>query len=206
MKLFRMLVITAIMVAPMLASGEESGLINKITFNIESVCQKPSAAASFWEAKVKSDGTAKLNLLLGSELSVGAEFTKKQWDGIVSSVEDAIDYRSCVKEISPLFLEKYLPLLIAEQDSNNSRSIMGVKLMDYRAGVELTLESCRRRSDTAYCEFTAISDTDIEFKFENDSYLFDQNGNVIEAKSASISNTKRFINGWISANLVYWNK
>ena len=162
-----------------------------ISDSVSSVCQKPNDAGSYWDVKVKGDGSASVKLILAKLGITGdAEFSQGEWDGIRASIEDSADYRDCVKYSLPFFIEKFTPILeYPTEQKSNKRTLGGLKWQAFNGGVELVLESCGLNADTVSCSFTAEAvDKDLEIEIEGKSSVYDQLGNKILIGYVSVAN------------------
>lgn len=105
--------------------------MKEIKDNIKDVCQAPSNRGKFWEVSVKGNGEAnvKLKLLSGvnTKLAGEASFKRGEWEGVLQSLQAAenSDYRGCVKKLTPLFLEKFVPKTSSD---NNVQKAQGYLL------------------------------------------------------------------------------
>lgn len=85
--------------------------INEITESISDICYQPSDGLSkHYEVVVKGDADFRVKFLgkLGGE----AEFNKEEWEGVERILQkdvatDRKDYRECVKELTPIFIQKF---------------------------------------------------------------------------------------------------
>lgn len=186
-------VISIVYVAAAESSPEENS-INLITDNIMKVCDKPENAGSYWDINVKGDGNANIKLRLANVgLTTEVGFSKVEWDGIRRTVEDNIDYRSCVKALSPVFIEKFSSLVKLKKTETSSiskrRVLGGIKWQEIGGGVKITLSSCYRRSSSIFCEFIANSmDYDSDIRLYETSAIYDQNGNKYTPSKISVAN------------------
>ena len=185
--------VTQLIFHSLLVFGTQEDNINLITENIMKVCDKPENAGSYWDVQVKGDGEAAIKLKL-AKLGVTGEaaFSKGEWEGIQRTVEDNKDYRDCVKSLSPLFLEKFIPVIQTPEVTYSEKRILGgVKWQEFGQGVKVTLQSCSRQSNSVICEFNANAvDDDVAMHIYGSSAIYDQNGNKYIANYASISNFK----------------
>lgn len=187
-------IVTLILYGTVAESYPEENSINLITDNIMKVCDKPENAGSYWDINVKGDGNADIKLRLGNVgLTTEVGFSKVEWDGIRRTVEDNIDYRSCVKALSPVFIEKFSPLVNVKKSETNStaqrRVLGGIKWQEIGRGVKITLSSCYRRSASIFCEFIANSmDSDSDIRLYESSAIYDQNGNKYAPSKISVAN------------------
>ena len=177
-------------------AGEQNS-IDLITENITKVCDKPDHAGTYWDIKVKGNGEAGIRLkLLGlGKVSGESTFSKGEWEGVQRTVEDSKNYRDCVKELAPVFLEKFSSLLVPETEKKK-RTLGGVQWQEFGGGVELTLKSCYRKSGSIVCELIAhATQRDVKpFIIYGESAIYDQNGNKYMASFSSISNFQNSFN------------
>ncbi len=172
-------------------SSEE--IIEIISNNIVKVCDKPAEAGSYWDIRVKGDGEAGIRLKLAKlGLTGEAEFSKGEWEGVRSTVENSKSYRDCVTKLSPIFIEKFIPLIKDEEVPNPTSKILGgIKWQEFGLGVNITLEKCSKQSSTVTCFLTANSqDSDITFYIYGTSAIYDQNGSKYASNYASLANFK----------------
>jgi hypothetical protein len=170
--------------------AERKNDIDLITENITKVCDKPDHAGTYWDIKVKGSGEAGIRLkLLGLGKVTGeSTFSKGEWEGVQRTIEDSKDYRDCVEKLTPVFLEKFTPLLPLKIEKKK-RVLGGIKWQEFEGGVNLTLTSCSRKSSSIVCEFIAnATQSDVKFSLSNNSSIYDQNGNKYFIKFASIAN------------------
>lgn len=173
--------------------GEAKTTMDLITDNIVKVCDKPENAGSYWDIKVKGGGEAAIKLKLAKlGLTGEAEFSKGEWDGVQKTVEDSKSYRECVRALSPMFLEKFLPLISQEKKSvKKKRSLGGVKWQEFGMGVNLTLDRCIKKASAVSCEFTANAiDDDVLLYIFGSSAIYDQRGNKYMSQYAAIANSR----------------
>ena len=168
--------------------------ISDITDNIAKVCDKPGKAGSYWDIKVKGDGAAEIKLKLAKlGLSGEADFTKGEWEGVKSTVENSKDYRDCVKSLSPLFIEKFSPLVRHSGDVNKSpsRVLGGIKWQEFGLGLNMVLDSCGRQGSMVSCNLAVNSnDGDVTFYIYGRSSIYDQNGRKYSPNYVSVANFK----------------
>lgn len=175
-----------------IANDEPKSDISQITDNIVRVCDKPESAGNYWDISVKSGGEAEIKLKL-AELGVTGEvaFSKSEWDGIQRTVEDNKNYRDCVKNLAPLFIEKFTPMIKKEepQELAPSRILGGVKWQKFGAGLKITLSSCYRQSNSVTCEFMVNSkDSDVTLTLSEGSAIYDQKGHRYRSSQLAIAN------------------
>lgn len=174
------------------ATAEEN-IIEIITNNIVKVCNKPDEAGSYWDIRVKGGGEAAIKLKLAKLGITGeAEFSKGEWDGIKSTVEDSKNYRDCVKSLSPTFIEKFTPLIQTKQNTKPQPKILGgIKWQEFGLGLDMTLNSCKKQGSTVTCKFSVkANDTDVTFYIYGSSAIYDQNGNKYDSNYVSVANFK----------------
>ena len=89
----------------------EPSLMREITENIRAVCEKPSNKGEYWKIQGKAEGNAKVRLMKlgGTKLLGEVDFTKEEWEGVRHVLEERKDYRACARDLTPLFLEKFVP-------------------------------------------------------------------------------------------------
>lgn len=195
MKSYRIIfgVILIIIVLPSYASND-ANILNQITDNIMKVCDKPENAGSYWDIKVRGDGDAEIKLKLADIGVTGeAAFSKSEWDGIQRTVEDNKDYRDCVKSLSPMFVEKFSPLISAsiQKEIPRKRILGGVKWQELGGGLKVTLSSCYRQSSSVICEFIVNSmGSDSSINISEYSAIYDQTGNKFVPSQISLANFK----------------
>ncbi|MGH8615766.1 MAG: hypothetical protein ACREYF_28070 [Gammaproteobacteria bacterium] len=107
------------LLAANLANGETAdrdALMEAITNNVRAVCQSPSDQGRHWSVKAKGDGGTTIGLRHIANLNVKgeAEFSKEEWQGVQQvlkkqQLDDNKDYRACARELTPTFLEKFVP-------------------------------------------------------------------------------------------------
>jgi hypothetical protein len=99
-----------------------TAIMTAIMNNVKVVCQSPPDQGKHWSVDMKGDGGVNLglNFLKDAHLETKgeAEFSKEEWEGVQQVLReqqfaDNNDYRKCVRDLTPLFLEKF---------SNNSES------------------------------------------------------------------------------------
>lgn len=172
--------------------ANESTMKN-ITDNIMKVCDKPEDAGKYWDMKVKGNGAAELKLKL-AEFGVtgGAEFTKGEWQGVRSTVENNKNYRDCVKQLTPIFLEKFTPVIdVVKEPQPKPRILGGVKWLEFGLGLEMTLDSCRRQASSVSCVFIVnAKDNDSQLYVYGSSAIYGGNGNKYNSNFVSIANFK----------------
>lgn len=99
-----------------LSYASESSLMEQVTLNVKEVCQAPSDSGKYWDVKLEGGGDAKVKLKLADMgVSGQAEFSKGEWQGVQRVLQeqqayDSANYRECVKKLTPLFLEKFVPI------------------------------------------------------------------------------------------------
>ena len=188
----------------MLSAGslaDQAETIAAITENVKSVCYIPAEAGKHWEMKIKGNGEAELKLkLAGQGVTSGAKFSKLEWQAIKTTVENDLDYRECVKLLVPKFLDKFSPVLESDKKENerakNVRTLGGMQWIEFGVGVELTLNSCVRKSSSVSCVLSAKAiDSDAVFKIIGSSAIYDQNGKKYAADFGSIANFKNKLDG-----------
>jgi len=174
------------------SAGADQSIINGITDNVMKVCDKPEDAGKYWDMKIKGNGEAELKLKLADlGLTGEAEFSKGEWEGIRTTVENNRDYRDCVKTLAPLFLEKFTPILEAKDENQdaNTRVLGGVRWVEFGLGLEMTLESCIRESNSVSCIFNANAvDYDLNSRIYGSSAIYDQSGRKYTSDFVSIAN------------------
>ncbi|MBL1274472.1 MAG: hypothetical protein COB30_000125 [Ectothiorhodospiraceae bacterium] len=185
--------VSTLLVSSVLYANDESN-ISLITDNIMKVCDKPENAGSYWDINVRADGEADIKLKI-ADLGVTGEvvFSKSEWEGIQRTVEDNIDYRTCVKELSPLFVKRFAPIIKSEESKKTStrRVLGGVRWQELGAGLKVTLSSCYRQSSSVICEFIANSmESDSSVELNEGSAIYDQSGNKYVSSQLSIANFK----------------
>jgi len=200
---------------PVYAADKEP--IDLVTENLTWLCDKPSLAGSRWDIKVTGDGDAGLRIKALPKIGVGGEveFKREEWDGIKNTVENSANYRDCVRDLLPVFLERFVPVVEASKNAhenqNVNKTLGGVQYVDYKGGVELTLEKCNQRSDTLTCSFKATSDdSDSTINIYGTSAIFDEVGNKTFASYAEIANFQTklkpgnaYSNNSLTADLVH---
>ncbi len=179
-----------ILISQSVLAGNENNPINLITENITKVCDKPDHAGKYWDIKVKGNGEAGIRLkFLGlGKVSGESTFSKGEWEGVQRTVEDSKDYRDCVKELAPVFLEKFSSLLVPEA-KKKKRRLGGIQWQEFGGGVELTLKTCYRKSDSILCEFSAhATHSDVDrLVIYGHSAIYDQSGNKYMSSFSSIA-------------------
>ena len=167
------------------------GLMKRITENIVRVCDKPEDAGKYWDMKVKGNGEAEIKLILGEiGLTGGAEFSKGEWQGIRTTIENNRDYRDCVKQLTPIFLEKFISVTTNKTNSESRPRILGgVRWLEYGLGLEMTLDSCVKKSSSVSCVFYAnANDYDLELYVYGSSAIYNQDGHKFNSNFVSIAN------------------
>nr|VFK28114.1 MAG: hypothetical protein BECKMB1821G_GA0114241_103313 [Candidatus Kentron sp. MB]VFK32921.1 MAG: hypothetical protein BECKMB1821I_GA0114274_103812 [Candidatus Kentron sp. MB] len=162
-----------------------------ITNSITKVCDKPENAGSYWDIRVKSDGDAAIKFKSVDLDAVGeVDFSKVEWDGIRKTIEDSKDYRACARELTPLFIERFKPVIEEQKTKKSSkRTLGGVKLQQFGAGVSVTLDACEKKAGAVTCHFTTrAGDADAEFIIYDGSAMYDQAGHKFNSNYASIAN------------------
>ncbi len=188
-------------------AAETSQTISK---SVSDVCKRPSEAGKYWDIKLKGDGSAKIGLLFkGFKAAGDVEFSKGEWEGVKSSVEDTADYRECVELILPVFVDKFTPAVeqaTAVDRKNASRDLGGLKWVDFVSGIELVLDSCIIKADTVSCDMNATAiDQDLDIEIYGTSSVYDQNGNKMSisyARVASFNDDMASSTSELSAELV----
>lgn len=111
-----------------LSYASESSLMEQATLNVKEVCQAPSDSGKYWDVKLEGGGDAKVKLKLADMgVSGQAEFSKGEWQGVQRVLQeqqayDSANYRECVKKLTPLFLEKFVPIPEKSQSDVTSPS------------------------------------------------------------------------------------
>ena len=89
---------------------------DKIVENIRAVCLAPSEQGKYWEVEGAGQGKAKITIkLLGEVGGTGTvTLTQGEWQGVQQvlrekQADDNASYRHCVGQLTPLFLEKFVP-------------------------------------------------------------------------------------------------
>lgn len=115
-KLVRCLGLLIVLVSPMVEAVEPS-LMKEITENVRAVCEKPSNTGEYWKIQGKAEGNTKVRLMRlgGAELLGEVDFTKEEWEGVRNILEERKDYRACARHLTPLFLEKFVPIPSSEK-------------------------------------------------------------------------------------------
>nr|VFJ90972.1 MAG: hypothetical protein BECKH772A_GA0070896_1002524 [Candidatus Kentron sp. H]VFJ92140.1 MAG: hypothetical protein BECKH772B_GA0070898_1002523 [Candidatus Kentron sp. H]VFJ98736.1 MAG: hypothetical protein BECKH772C_GA0070978_1002424 [Candidatus Kentron sp. H] len=177
-------------------NAEEAG-IRAITESITNICDKPGDAASYWEVRAKGSGPASVKLLNLADIGVTGEvnFSKGEWDGVRRTIEDAKDYRACARELAPLFIEKFQPIIEQpkKQDSPD-RILGGIKYQQFGAGVVVTFESCEKKVGSVTCHFTAkAQNSDVGFDIWRErsnvtTDMSDQGGHRFYADYVKVAN------------------
>lgn len=164
--------------------------LKAITENITRVCEAPDTAGKYWDTKVRSNGEASINLKLEKmELNGIIVFSRGEWEGIRSTVEENNNYKVCVEKLVPIFMEKLSPELI--KINENSRVIGGVKHVEFSHGAEMTLDKCVKITSKVICSFNLISNGgDMQFSISGGSSIYDQQGRKFNVSLASIANFK----------------
>nr|VFK09398.1 MAG: hypothetical protein BECKLPF1236B_GA0070989_100828 [Candidatus Kentron sp. LPFa] len=181
--------------------------IDVITDSIIKVCDKPEKAGSYWDIRVKSDGDAAIKLK-SEDLNIAGEvdFSKMEWDGIRRTIEDSKDYRACAKELTPLFIERFKPVIEEQKTKEPSkRTLGGVKWQQFGAGISVTLDACEKKAGAVTCYFTTrVEDADAEFIIRKESAMYDQAGYKFHSNYASIANFDGELgrNDWITGELI----
>lgn len=178
-------------------ANEHINAVNLITENITKVCDKPDHAGNYWDIKVKGSGEAGIRLkLLGlGKITGESTFSKGEWEGVQRTVEDSKDYRYCVEKLTPIFLEKFIPLIPAGE-GKKKRVLGGIKWQEFRGGVNLTLTSCFGKSSSVVCEFIAnSSQQDVKININGSSAIYDQSGNKYFSTFVSIANWSGSLDG-----------
>nr|VFJ91346.1 MAG: hypothetical protein BECKLFY1418A_GA0070994_101526 [Candidatus Kentron sp. LFY] len=126
-------------------NSEEKG-IKAITKSITDICDKPDNAGNYWEAKVKGDVTGvKLLKLVDVGFEGEVDFSKGEWNGIQRTIEDTNDYRACARELAPLFIEKFKPIMEQQkQQKPPDRILGGIKYQRFGMGIDMTVEFCEK--------------------------------------------------------------
>lgn len=186
----------------------EKSVLDRITDNIIKVCDKPENAGKYWDIKVRGNGKAELKLKL-AELGItgGAEFSKGEWQGVKSTVENNVNYRDCVKELTPIFVEKFTPILNVKNKKKLEPKILGgVKWMEFGLGIEMTLDKCKRHSTSVFCTFFAnATNDDASLKIYGGSAIYDQNGHKFLSNFTTIANFKSALkkeNSYLTGEIV----
>ena len=116
-------VIAAILCILLSSSLYADSLDIQITKNVKELCESPNDPGSHYQVTVGGEANADIRIrLLGLiGLNGDAEFTKEEWEGVRSVLkEDQAgenkNYRACVVELTPLFLEKLSPQPVSERD------------------------------------------------------------------------------------------
>lgn len=108
-----LLIIVALYALPNTTIAGSKTLMTEIKDNVKDVCQAPSNKGKYWDVTVKGSGEAKVKLKLVSDanLSGGAVFKRGEWEGVQQGLQAAenADYRSCVKKLTPIFIDKFVP-------------------------------------------------------------------------------------------------
>ena len=172
-------------------ASADDGLMERITSNVERVCDKPENAGEYWDVKVKGGGDASVRLKLANLGVTGeVEFQKGEWEGVKKTVEDSKSYRECTQLLAPIFIEKFtIDVPTENKNSKSKRTLGGIQWQVFGGGVSFTLESCDKKSTSVNCTFTAeATDNDVAIEIEGGSAIYDQNGNKFMSSYASISN------------------
>ncbi|VAX04715.1 hypothetical protein MNBD_GAMMA20-877 [hydrothermal vent metagenome] len=168
-------------------------IMKNITDNIVKVCDKPEDAGKYWDMKVKGDGAAELKLKLAEfGITGGAEFSKGEWQGVRTTIENNKNYRDCVKQLTPIFIEKFTPIIdVVKEPQTKPRVLGGVKWLEFGLGVEMTLDSCRRQASSVSCIFIVnAKDSDSQLYVYGSSAIYGGNGNKFNSNFVSIANFK----------------
>lgn len=110
-----------------LANAEKSSLSDKITQNIKDVCLKPSDKGKYWDIGLKAGGETNVKLKFLGKASAAASFNQGQWEGVQKVLQnqqahDNASYRDCVKKLTPLFLNKFVPSKPSARIINNNKT------------------------------------------------------------------------------------
>ena len=161
-----------------------------------------------WDIRVKGGGEAAIKLKL-AEIGVTGEanFSKGEWEGIRSTVEDTKNYRDCVKSLSPIFIDKFSVLIPQKQDEKSQPRILGgVKWQEFGLGLDMTLNACTGQGSTVTCDFSVkANDSDAILKIYGGSAIYDQSGKKYTSSYVAIANFKselKSINSNLTGELV----
>ncbi len=202
--------IFSLSVPPAFAANDTEAL-SQITDNLKQVCDKPENAGNYWDIRVKGNGGAEIKLKLADIGMTGAAtFSKAEWRDVQRTVEDNNDYRSCVKALSAIFIEKFSGL-VAEKSTvrkRKKRILGGIKWQESGGGLKVTLLSCHRRSSSVICEFsTNPTESDLSIDLSENSAIYDQSGNKLVPSEITVANLKtafrdHYFNETVHAELV----
>lgn len=115
-KLIRCLGLLIVLVT-LTVEAVEPSLMKEITENVRAVCEKPSNTGEYWKIQGKAEGNTKVRLMRlgGAKLLGEVDFTKEEWEGVRNILEERKDYRACARVLTPLFLDKFVPITSSEK-------------------------------------------------------------------------------------------
>lgn len=102
-----------IILHPVFANAGNISLSDRITKNIRDICLAPCDKGKYWETNIKAGGETNVKLKLVGKASAEASFGIGEWEGVqkVLQTHQAYDnesYRNCVKQLTPLFVRKFV--------------------------------------------------------------------------------------------------
>jgi len=108
-----------------LANAEKFSLSDKITQNIRDICLAPSDKGKYWDISLKAGGETNVKLKFLGKASAEALFNKGEWEGVQKILRsqqatDNASYRDCVKTLTPLFINKFVPSKQSKSKENKS--------------------------------------------------------------------------------------
>lgn len=87
--------------------------LDEVANSVRSVCMAPGSQGQKWDIQVLASGDVNVGLKLAGNANADAKvaFTKSEWEGVQQVLkeqqqQDNENYRDCVKDIVPKFIEK----------------------------------------------------------------------------------------------------